>query len=216
MLTLICGDKGSGKTLVCVRNICMNKKKLAFTNFNLIGLKHYIRLKENDITIKDKEGNWAVNWDLWEKVHEKFKKFDIYIDEITQIEMLNSREHRGKRNIAGTKFVAQIRKVLGDSRDSNLYLICQNIEQLDVAWRRLADTIIYCYKKTKKDKKGIEWVTIYLLTFKSTGLTHCSTLFDAFRKCCKSWNRPRYRFKANPYYKYYESRKFVKKEEGLL
>jgi hypothetical protein len=200
-----------------VRNICLNRGKLAFTNFNLKGLKHFVRLKENDITIKDKDGDWVVNWELWEQIQQKFKKFDIYIDEISQIEMLNAREHRGKRNIAGTKFVAQIRKVLGDSKDSSLYLICQNVEQLDVAWRRLADTIVYCYKKVKKDKAGTEWVTIYLLTFKSTGLIHCMTLFDAFRKNgCNSWNRPKYRFKVNPYYKYYESKKFVRKEEGLL
>jgi len=215
MLTLIIGDKGSGKSLTAVRNICIHKDKLAFTNFPLIGLKNFIRLREDDVILPSGKG-FTPNWDFWEKVQAKFKDFDIYIDEISQIEMLNSKQHGGKSSVAGGKWVAQVRKALGDSRSSNMYLICQNVEQLNASWRRLVDCVVFCTKKEIKRKDGTVRTYIYLFTFKSSGLEHCMMLFDAFRAGAKSWNRKPYRFIAEPYYKYYSSKKFIRKEEGLL
>lgn len=144
MIINIIGGLGSGKTLTAVKSSIEdfdNKIKI-FCNFN-IEIPHekisFQELKDNDIRTEEGKQYWL----------NKFSGIDlaIYIDEATN--WLDARTSMSKNNQIVTAWLSQIRKMLGSSETSHLYLISQLKKQLDVRSRDLTHITIRCGKKIK-------------------------------------------------------------------
>jgi hypothetical protein len=213
LIIAIVGDVGSGKSLAMARNISMHRKKVAFVNFQTHELDNCFRLKKTDIVIQDGK-KCFVNWDFWKLTMKKFKDFDIYLDEIHNL----FPHRRGMTNysVEGLKWLAQIRKILGQSEKNNLYICSQVIEHIDASWRRLLHGIIYCEKMTKQGRDNVERVYIKLYTFiKKHGVT-AEKRFSAFVGGMRSWNYPVRFFCGNAYFKYYDSYGLVMGEDVWL
>jgi len=136
MIIILLGGIGSGKSLSAVKEI-IDTNQYALTNFNLMGIKNFHRIKFADIIKKEKKG-LKVNWEFWEDVRRKHKNYSIYLDEIHNI--IHSRRAMSKTNILMSKWVSQIRKILSDSPNNHLYLISQTMRKIDVdlgTWHRL-------------------------------------------------------------------------------
>lgn len=192
MIYAILGDVGSGKSLSAIRTM-IRRNRVSFTNFGS-KIPSMVRLKKYDI-IKEDENE--VNWKFWNDAKDKFKTFDIYIDEIHNV--FHSRRAMSKMNVAGTKWIAQIRKVFGDSRYSNIYLISQRIERIDKAWRDLLQGVIHCMKIEKGDDVYVMQYH-FLSDLKMTAVGK----YDRWRMGYKAYNF-RTCFKANPYFEMYDS-----------
>lgn len=126
------GRMGSGKTLSAVREAWLNRHdiKTIISNVHLNRPFSYKPLTME--TIKDYK-----NWD--------YKDCLILMDETHTI--IDSRLSMTKKNIMISYFLTQ-------SRKRNCFIFCttQNIRQVEVRLRRMADYIIEC-ESVKKDKK---------------------------------------------------------------
>lgn len=85
-----------------------------------------------------------INWDFWQDLSDRGIRFDIYIDEAHNV--LHSRRSNTKFAVLMTTWLAQIRKILGESEQNHLYLITQRFNAVDVTARELAQEIIMCQK----------------------------------------------------------------------
>ena len=109
MIITMSGGVGAGKTISAIRQAFVEaKKNQVITNFKIIGLKNYYRLKKGDI-LKDvsdnpKKTEYEVNWDFWEN----HKNCDIFLDEVHNL--INSRNSMSKENKKYSEWIAQIRK----------------------------------------------------------------------------------------------------------
>jgi hypothetical protein len=158
LIKTIIGAKGSGKSLYAVKEL-ISRKNPVYVNFN-VKSKNAIRLKVEHI-IKEEILGYSrngkpivkkdLNYDFWNSI--KNTGFDIIIDEVHNI--LHSRRSMSTWNTLISMWLAQIRKILGDSETNHLYLISQRIERIDVAARDLTDEIIYV-SKTLDDSKMIK------------------------------------------------------------
>ena len=219
MIIAVIGDVGSTKSLTTIRNIKLNPKKIAFVNFETKGLPNCIRLKKSDIVEKYVDENSRkekskVNWDFWENAMEKFKEFDIYLDEIGLL--FSHRTSLSSFSVEGLKWISQIRKILGKSETSNIFLVSQSISHLDVGFRRLLHAIIYVEKTIRPPKAdGIKYVISTQYYFLSRKSFSALERFEAFRQGgVKSYNFKK-RFVCNPYFNYYDSYKLVRDDEFL-
>jgi len=156
MIIIIVGGIGSGKSLTMVKELVSNSKEThAFTNFSTKKIKNVERIRMDMILNyeMDKKGQQrpvSINYDYWKTLRKENKRFSIYLDEVHNI--LNSRASMSKNNQLITTWLAQIRKVFGDSEKDHLYLITQKIMRIDVALRDLAHIIIECNKFIKNKK----------------------------------------------------------------
>jgi hypothetical protein len=203
VIITIVGDVGGSKTLTAIREI-KRRNRVAFTNFDC-SLPNVIRLKKDDIlqeyVREDNKKDYKVNWDFWNNAREKFKSFDIYIDEIAGI--FSGRSAMTRYSIVGMSWIQQIRKIFGNSKQSNIYLICQRIERLDIAWRDLTQKVILCTKIEKGEK-----VISLQYHFNSDTSLSASQKFEYFKMGTKCYNR-RLAFVGNSYFKYYDTYQFL-------
>ncbi len=198
MIICYIGGIGSGKTLSIVKEI-VDRKNYPITNFDLKKIKFH-RLSFDDLITTDEileEGQKKpkiikkVNWAFWEGIRKKHKYFSVYLDEAHNI--INARASMSKSNILLSKWVSQIRKVLSDDPVNHLYIITQKPRKIDINFRDLTQIVINC--SCIEFKKG----KIYIVQDFYDG-------FDAYyegRKKARTW------FKANPYFKYYDTKEMV-------
>ncbi|OGF62699.1 MAG: hypothetical protein A2Y62_14300 [Candidatus Fischerbacteria bacterium RBG_13_37_8] len=191
MIILILGGIGSGKTLTAVKTIIDNSQ-YAYTNFPMQNYKNYKRLRISDIIIraKDKKEKDCINWAFWNKEIKEHKNYSIYLDEISNI--IHARTAMSRTNILLSKFISQIRKVLQDNPSSHLYCISQTIRRIDIDLRELCQVIITC---NSAEVKGKTWIK----------LKYYNGITDYISNHC----RLKKIFLGNPYFKYYNTEKFV-------
>ena len=222
MICAIIGDVGNWKTLSIVRNIKINKHKFAFTNFETKDLPNVIRLKKDDIVLKyeeKKEGQkisrtkFRVNWEFWEDTQQKFKSYDIYLDEIHRI--FPHRRGMSQFSICGIEWLTQIRKILNDGKN-NIYFISQALEHIDVSFRRLLYCIFYTQKIEKIDKNGNKQIYIKLYTFLTKNNVSAEQRFRMFISGYHSWSIPIRVIHANSYFKYYNTLQIVRGDGDYL
>jgi hypothetical protein len=221
-MTVICiiGDVGSGKSLFSVRRI-LKSNRMVFTNFN-VKAKNVIRLKKADvIQAFDKDSNelqyplkrtdkgicYMVNWDFWEKVRKMYKNYDIYLDEVNNIFM--ARKAMTGYNCEGIKWISQIRKILSDSTTSNIILISQRLERIDVAWRDLIQEVIFVHKMPLKGK-----TIIMAYHFITDMRMDAVNKYESFKAGYKTYSK-RYAFDASLYFKFYDTYQIIKESEYL-
>lgn len=188
MIIIILGGIGSGKTLSAVKEIVDNRQ-YSLTNFKLINIKHYHRLKVSDILIKE-EKKYRVNWEFWENIRSSHKNYSIFLDEIHNV--IHSRRSMSSMNIQMSKWVSQIRKILADHPTNHLYIISQTIRKIDVDFRELAQIIILCRKYIYRNRTIIrqQWFN---------GIED----FEAGHK------RLTTKFYGNPYFKHFKTGELV-------
>lgn len=214
----IVGQKGSGKTTSAVRYAVLRQNH-AFTNYK-IDLPNVTRLKMEHLIKKDKK-NKSVNYAFWNDCLKKYGGYDIYIDEIHNI--AHSRRAMSTTNILLSKWMAQIRKILGDSETNHLYMISQRLQRIDVSFRDLLDKIVYCVKirtptliptivneRGKKRKKMLPQT--YILQHHFDG-EFCVEKFMQFMEYAQKTYSYRNYYLANEYYKYFDSYELVQMEE---
>jgi pimeloyl-CoA synthetase len=162
-----------------------------------------------------KKEEFQVNWPFWNEQRQKFGDFSIYIDEIHNI--MHSRRSMSKENIVLSKWFSQIRKVCGSSETTDLVIISQEENKVDIDIKNLAQEIIYCSKLYKGtvvcdafDGARIEHKKmrgVYIMQYKFTG-AYCLEKYLQFRNGAKSYDE-RMVFCGNPYMKYYNSHEFI-------
>lgn len=227
MIIIITGGIGSGKSLTAIKEI-VDRKQMTFTNFKLNKIKDCpvssIRLKYEHIFKTDiqygprgkKTVETGVNYAYWQQAKKRYNGFDIVLDEFHNV--MNARRSMSKRNTALSDWLAQIRKVLGDSEQHNLYLITQKLRRIDVNSRDLAHACIKCEKVVYKNQlvptpvcyknrltvRKLPLVVIYKHYFESADALNAYELAGI-----KHGYKGTTRFIANNYYKYYNSYEMV-------
>ena len=190
MIIIFLGGVGSGKTLSAVREI-RRRNQFALTNFKLKNIKEYHRLKyENIIIPAEKKSDYSVNWKFWEKVRKSHKYFSIYLDEIHNI--MDARASTSVDNRILSRWLSQIRKMTSDNEYNNLVAISQKIRRIDVNLRELAHLFVECRKIEIGDKVYI-W----------------QDYFDGIDNYEKDRHAAQIYFKAEPYYKYFDTKEMV-------
>ena len=214
MMVAIIGGKGSGKSTTAVK-LAIQRNNYTLTNFD-IRKKNNTRLKLSHIITEDKK----VNYGYWNSLLKKYGGYDIFIDEIHNI--AHSRRFMSNINVQLSKWMSQIRKILGDSEKHDLYMISQNINRIDSSFRDLLDVIIYCQKVTRPER--IETVVRHKGKFIKRSLfktyvmmsyfrgEHCMEKFNMYLIGHKSYDYRAWYF-ANPYFKYFDSYEMIQMQE---
>ena len=215
MIRIILGLQGSGKTLTATKKI-IDSQELCYTNFN-VRSPEVIRLKY-DMLLKYNEKNRpiAVNWDFWKAAIKKHKNFNICIDELQHL--LSSRRSMSSESNFLISWVAQLRKVTGESESSDFLCISQELMRIDVAVRDLAHEIIYCekfpgnlietevYENGKRRTKMVPELWILNTYFTGPG---CVERYERWKYYgSKSYDK-RTMYRANIYLKFYDSYEIV-------
>ena len=148
MIIAIVGGIGSGKSLFSVKR-AIESPYHCFVNFDLKAPNTTRLKKENIILTEETTGprgavkkSFRVNWQFWNDAIRKHGNFHIILDEVHNI--FHSRKAMSGWNVQATEWISQIRKLLGDSEKTHLYLITQKVHRLDVAFRDLLHKIIAC------------------------------------------------------------------------
>lgn len=197
MIVVFLGGIGSGKTLSAIREI-RKRKQFVFTNFNIKQIKDYHRIKFTDVIIPgEKKSDYDVNWKFWEKQRSKHDYFSIYLDEVHNI--IDARASNTVINRLMSKWVSQIRKITSDTTQNNLFLISQKIRRIDVNFRELAHVFVECRKVQTFDKND-KPVKTFIVQDYFNGIDN----YEKDRRAC------RLAFRAEPYYKYYDTTEMVK------
>jgi len=158
------GNVGSGKTLMMVREMVLQKdNKITFSNIiikgknkkNVVQISRKMIFKETVIKIK-KDGEKVIkeslNVDFWKDMREKYPEgINVVLDEAHTL--MNSRRAMSNTAIIMNDFMSLLRRILGDSGEGygELVLITQLGRRLDINARELATSIHYhrChYKRT--------------------------------------------------------------------
>lgn len=155
-IILYLGKIGSGKTLMCVRDMILNRNNCnsIFSNIRVDGYSH-IRMLTSDMILKDevvdskvlKSGEVRVkskkvlNIDFWK---EQKPPISVVLDE--GFTMMNSRRSMSSVNIVLNMFTSMLRRVLSTQEGSTGdFVVCaQRLMQLDVNLRESANVINYC------------------------------------------------------------------------
>lgn len=226
MIFAYVGGVGSGKTASLVKSIVQRKNR-AYTNFAVKGAT-IERLKKSDIVKKlpakqNAKGEitkyqYKVNYEFWQKKVKAKVKFDIYIDEIHNI--IHARQAMSKFNVEATKWVAQIRKLMGQHKNNHLYIISQRPMGIDIAFRELAHAFILCkahdtgLKKPTKTLQGTKILPITVIT---------QYIFRNIQQLEMFMLNPRLKgyaqkkaFVANNYYQYYDTYEVVDFDDEYL
>lgn len=159
MIILILGGIGSGKSVTAIKYAVESNKKV-LVNFSLKNQDIH-RLKVTDIIAEENIGEKRdgtpiikkkINWDFWKEL--QGKEFNIFLDEVHNL--IHARTSGSNVNILMTKWVSQIRKLLGSSEKNHLYIISQRLNAVDIGFRELAEIIIYCQKYIPDDNDLIK------------------------------------------------------------
>jgi len=225
MIIIIVGSVGSGKTTTAAKFI-INRPYMTYTNFDVQNYDKFKRLKETDIldetvteTKKDgspKKTKLGVNWEFWKEASKQ--PFDIALDEIQNI--AGSRRGMSNRNICINEWISQIRKILGQNEKNNLYCITQRPLAIDIHIRELAHMWILCEKKkfplkikttmANKTTKQLPATFIIQRYFKTVEQLRLYQESGIDRSFTKRW------FKANDFYKYFNSYEMIQFGGGYL
>ena len=179
-------------------------KQYAVTNFAVnLGADKYHRLKIEDILINEhyettagrKKDRLRVNWAFWNDFRKKHPYYCLYLDELHNV--ISSRQSMSSVNIQMSRFISQIRKVLFDKADNHIFLITQKLKKIDVDWRDLVHLYIEC----SKIKIG-DGIYIKQKFYNTIEAYECG--YSIMAKV----------FRANGYFKYYDSLKMVKFEDS--
>ena len=227
MICTLSGGVGTGKTITSVKlAIESAKKNTVLTNFSIKKLKNYIRLKKGDILIekfndKGKLDGYDINWDFWEA----HKNGDVFLDEVHNL--INSRSSMSTVNKKYSEWIAQIRKIWGQSgdqnylntlsrmsnelfhryhqqvyaRSNNIFLITQKPRKIDVNFKELCHVHIQCSKQVIGDKVLI-FQDHYLGNDQLSGIE----MMEMGLKPKRTY------FVANPYFNRYDSYEIVRGE----
>lgn len=228
MIIAIIGNIGSGKSVSATKKV-IDSTNHCFVNFNMTAKhtffkKNIERVRKADIiteeiktykkdgTVKTKE--LKVNWDFWNASLIRLGGYHLFLDEISNI--ASSRQSLTKFNTLFSMWLSQVRKLLGDSETTNIYLITQKLTRMDVAFRDLLHCIIgvrkyedttqtiktLCYSKGKLIYKMLP--AIYIIQHYFVG-SNCEQDFYSW----ENFNQKTYNYKtyflANNYFKYYNS-----------
>jgi len=230
MIKLIIGGVGTGKSISIVKEI-IDRNRKCFVNFS-IKYPYATRLKLDNIVIDEIKGykkngeaitKQVVNWDFWNNLKNSGEEFDIYIDEAHNI--ANSRRSMSTWNKNFNDWLAQIRKILGSSEKSNLYIITQRVMGIDTSIRDLCHEITYMKKvqlnktvKTpvlehgRRKNKILPVVLIFKHHFKGE---FCLDAFELFMRTRQKSYRYKSYFVANKYYQFYESYELIDFGNGV-
>ena len=222
MIKLYLGGIGSGKSISIVKEIVESEQPF-YTNFRIYNAKNSKRLKINDIiTKKEKDdkkskGKDVVNWKFWRGEIQKFRNFNIAVDELHNL--MHSRRSMSKFNILMSMWIAQIRKVCGSSEKTHFYAISQELERIDISVRDLANLIVWCRKVETKQKITTtvrengrlfkkEMPMVWIVRYYFLG-SDCTRRYSLFRwNGEKSYNF-RTKFLANEYFSHYDSYELI-------
>lgn len=215
MIFAIIGGVGSGKSVSAIKKI-MSYKNKCFINFNSQAPNSF-RLKKEHIVLEEDNGKkkeYRINWEFWNKARDKHGNFHLFLDEVHNL--FHSRMSGSKWNIMGTMWIAQIRKVLGDSEKTHIFLISQRLSRIDVAFRDLLHGIIFCQKIKDESKQYLTKIwekgklksktlpAIYVLQYYFIGDTCVEDFQNFMFNNTKSYHHRSY-FLANPYFQFYNS-----------
>lgn len=165
MIRISLGNVGSGKTLMEVREMFLDRnKRRTFTNIktslsncklidsSMIVKKTPLKTKRSGEMVYDMK----LNIDFWKNIKEPI---NIVLDEAHAV--MNPRRSASKQNIIITDWIALIRRVLGQSEsgEGQLVLITQLPNRLDVIAREMATQIRYyvCHYIKSCDFCHISW-----------------------------------------------------------
>lgn len=224
MIIAVIGEVGSGKSVTATKKI-LESPLPAFVNYNVVSKrKDIFRLKKDDIVLKTESGqkktgekkyDMSVNWSFWNTALDDYGNYNLCLDEVHNL--VHSRRSMDKFNVFASIWISQIRKILGESETSNIYLITQKLQRLDSTFRDLLNQIIYCEKivdnsiriKTKCYSKGNLIIknlpAIYIKNTYFTG-SDCDINFNdyfVFGRSQKGVHSSMYL--ANPFFRFYNS-----------
>ena len=230
MIKLIIGGIGTGKSISIVKEI-IDRDRKCFVNFT-VKFNKAERLKLDMIThdvIKGYDSKnrpiikQEVNWDFWNQLKNNGEEFDIYIDEAHNV--ANSRRSMSNQNKNFNDWLAQIRKILGSSEKSNLYIITQRINGIDISLRQLCHEIIYMKKIElgididtpilEHGKRKIKYLPVVLIfKYNFMGEFAYENFVNYLESNLKSYSYRSY-FLANKFYKYYDSYELIDFGNGV-
>lgn len=165
MITLYCGNIGSGKTACAVREMANTPYKNYYSNIITKHIKN-AKILSPDMIIqktvigKNKKGedvnDFKLNVDFWKNTQ---KPISIILDEIHSI--LNSRRSMSKVNVIMTDWLALLRRMLGqtDAGEGELIVITQLTGRVDIILREMAHRIKYftCHYIKSCRNCGVSW-----------------------------------------------------------
>ena len=216
MIIVLVGNIGTGKTVALMRQIIIrgNAFKTALTrgatklpykaivNFNTLNIPYAQRIRATDI-IKERviettmpngkvtyKTKHVVNWEYWEDLRDNYH-FDVFLDELNTT--INSRDAMSITNKLFSKWLFQIRKILGSSELNNIYIVTQHINQIDINFVRMAHIIMECKKIPVNDE-----IIISLKHYADENAYQCGESYATKV------------FFADSYFKFYDSYRLVK------
>jgi len=210
-LVIVLGDRGSGKTLSALRRMTIRKKQgaLAYTNFPVSNDIPHMLLKPEHFIVsteiqraRSTKTEKNVNWHFWKKVmqrHEKSKQpFDVYIDEAHNV--ISSRSAMSKENQLYSRWVSQLRKILGEHHNNSCCIISQTLRKIDINFRDMADYLTVCNKYKLKGAGTFH-------TQHTWESRHLKLAVDHYLEGAKPHKYDA--FFGQPYYKLYDTRYVV-------
>jgi len=227
MIIAFLGGIGSGKSASMAKRI-VNSPYYCYSNMHVNAVNHE-RIKISDIVKTEKEENGKkikeikkVNWEFWENNLEQKGEYHIFLDEVHNI--LSPRQSMSKWNVLAGQWLTQIRKLLGDSEETNLYIGSQTINSIEKILKGIIHMIIYCEKREDRSQKiytycmnrynKVEvklcyptYIIEHLFIDKRTG--SAIDKFYRFLDGAKSYNFRLQSF-VNPYFKYYNTKQLFK------
>lgn len=153
MIRIFVGNIGSGKSLSAIR-VMKLRNQHTFCNQGLKFDKAH-RMKVTDIVEQvidePEEGSKAkaktrleVNWKFWVEQTTKYKHYDIFLDEIASF--MGARNSMTGFSKKAMEWIAQIRKILGESELNDIILVSQKLDGIDITIRDFAHEITHCQK----------------------------------------------------------------------
>lgn len=145
MIKIIVGGVGSGKSTSVIRELLMSKHH-SFINFIVpSNIKNVERMKNKYVFAYNEKGKVVnVNWEFWRDKQKEGCDFNIFLDEAHN--KFHSRQSMSKPSIMFSKWLSQIRHILGNNEVSDIIIITQDIEGVDIIARRLAQEVIHVSK----------------------------------------------------------------------
>jgi len=218
----IIGGVGSGKSISATKKIidstfhCMVNFNIKYPNVTRIRKDHVIMEEVIDTLKSGKEVKQKkINWDFWNKQLKEKGEYHIFLDECHNL--FHSRQAMTKWNTLGSMWISQIRKILGNSERTHIFLISQRIARIDIAFRDLMHGIIYCRKyidnnnlmKTmvyENGKRRIKMMPIiWIFQYYFIGDDCVDRADNYIFTGMKGLYNYRTGFIANPYFQFYDS-----------
>ena len=222
MIFGIVGGVGSGKSVSATKKVLDSKPQHCYCNFG-INTSNSTRIKKDNVITQEITGKtprgkdvieMKVNWEFWNKQKKKHGNYHIFLDECHNL--FHSRQSMKKFNVLGTQWISQIRKLLGASETTHIYLMSQKIKRIDSAFRDLMHGVIGCTKYVDTStivdtvvvnngvKSIIKLPRIFILQHYFQGYD-CVERAEAWSFTGEKLFNFRTHFYANPYFQFYDT-----------